>query len=80
VLGTKRSLALRPNGRSTDFIAPNTSNGCVIAYAYRYVARRNGHGNPVSVFVNIEQVCAAIARHAGEQGSKAEPNQVDPHT
>src|SRR3978361_979433 len=67
VLGTKRGLAFRPNGRSADFIAPSTSNGCAMACAYCYVARRKGHGNPVSVFVNIEQVCAAIARHAAAQ-------------
>jgi len=30
------------------------------------------------VFVNIEQVCAAIARHAAAQGPKPAPNQVDP--
>jgi spore photoproduct lyase family protein len=78
VLGTKRGLAFRPNGRSADFIAPSTSNGCAMACAYCYVARRKGHGNPVTVFVNIEQVCAAIRRHAGAQGPKREPNQVDP--
>ena len=78
VLGTKRGLAFRPNGRSADFIAPSTSNGCAMACAYCYVARRKGHGNPVTVFVNIEQVCAAIQRHAKAQGTKMEPNQVDP--
>jgi spore photoproduct lyase len=57
VLGVKRGLAFRPNGRSADFIAPSTSNGCAMACAYCYVARRKGHGNPVTVFVNIEQVC-----------------------
>ena len=79
VLGVKRGLHLRPNGRSADFIAPSTSNGCAMACAYCYVARRKGHSNPVSVFVNIEQVCDAIARHAAKLGPKAEPNQVDPH-
>ncbi len=75
MLGTKRGLALRPNGRSADFIAPSTSNGCAMACAYCYIARRKGHGNPVSVFVNIKQVYAAIACHAAAKG----PNQVDPH-
>ena len=78
VLGTKRGLAMRPNGRSADFIAPSTSNGCAMACAYCYVARRKGHSNPVTVFVNIEQVCDAVRRHAGAQGPKREPNQVDP--
>lgn len=77
MLGTKRGLAFRPNGRSAAFIAPSTSNGCAMACAYCYVARRKGHSNPVTVFVNVGQVCAAIRRHAGAQGPKREPNQVD---
>src|SRR4051812_23021596 len=80
VLGVKRGLPFRPNGRSADFIAPSTSNGCAMACAYCYVARRKGHSNPVTVFVNIEQICAAITRHARAQGRKPEPNQVDPQS
>ncbi|ONG56089.1 spore photoproduct lyase family protein [Pseudoroseomonas deserti] len=78
VLGVKKGLDFRPNGRSADFIAPSTSNGCAMACAYCYVARRKGHANPVSVFVNIEAICAAIARHAAKQGRKTVPDQVDP--
>ncbi|MFC3127430.1 spore photoproduct lyase family protein [Pseudoroseomonas globiformis] len=78
VLGVKKGLAFRPNGRSADFIAPSSSNGCAMACAYCYVARRKGHANPVSVFVNIEALLAATARHAERQGIKATPNQVDP--
>ena len=34
VLGVKKSLTARPNGRSSDFIAPSTANGCAMACAY----------------------------------------------
>ncbi|MCW8084013.1 spore photoproduct lyase family protein [Sabulicella glaciei] len=78
VLGVKKGLTFRPNGRSADFIAPSSSNGCAMACAYCYVARRKGHANPISVFVNIEAILAATARHATRQGSKTVPNQVDP--
>ena len=78
MLGTKRGSAFRPNGRSADFIAPGTSNGCAMACACCCVTRRKGHSNPVTVFVNIKQVCAAIRHPAGAQGPKVEPNQVDP--
>lgn len=64
VLGVKKDLAFRPNGRSADFIAPSSSNGCAMACAYCYVARRKGHANPISVFVNIEAILAATTRHA----------------
>ena len=80
VLGVKKGLAFRPNSRSADFIAPSSSNGCAMACAYCYVARRKGHANPISVFVNIEAILAATARHVAGQGPKTVPNQVDPRS
>ncbi|MET8005631.1 spore photoproduct lyase family protein [Nonomuraea glycinis] len=79
VLGVKKSLTARPNGRSSDFIAPSTANGCAMACAYCYVPRRKGYSNPITVFANIEQIIGYLGRHAGRQGVKPEPNQVDPH-
>ncbi|TYB67746.1 spore photoproduct lyase family protein [Nonomuraea sp. PA05] len=79
VLGVKKSLTARPNGRSADFIAPSTANGCAMACAYCYVPRRKGYSNPITVFANIEKILGYIERHAGRQGTKPEPNQVDPH-
>ena len=78
VLGEKRSLQARPNGRSADFIAPSTSNGCAMACSYCYVPRRKGFANPITVFVNIERIAGYLARHAARQGPKVEPNQCDP--
>ena len=78
MLGVKKGLAMRPNGRSADFIAPSTSNGCTMACAYCYVPRRKGFANPITLFVNADQVCDAIARHATALGRKSSPNQVDP--
>ena len=78
VLGVKKGLAMRPNGRSAHFIAPSTSNGCAMACAYCYVPRRKGFSNPISLFVNVEQACAAIRRHAGKQGRLGAPDAIDP--
>ena len=77
VLGRKRSLAISANGRSTDFLAPSTANGCAMACAYCYVPRNKGYANPIAVFVNADETTAAIRRHAGRLGPKTEPNQVD---
>jgi spore photoproduct lyase len=77
VLGTKKSLSMRPNGRSAHFIAPSTSNGCAMACAYCYVPRRKGYANPISIFVNIEEACRAIRRHAERQGALPVPDQID---
>ncbi|KAA2236995.1 spore photoproduct lyase family protein [Salinarimonas soli] len=78
VLGVKKAMTIRPNGRSADFIAPSTSNGCAMACAYCYVPRRKGYANPITVFVNIDQIGRAIARHAGKLGPKTMPDQIDP--
>lgn len=78
VLGVKKSLQARPNSRSSDFVAPSHANGCAMACAYCYVARRKGFANPITTFVNIEQLTRYIKRHAAKQGIKPEPNQVDP--
>ncbi|WP_307093282.1 spore photoproduct lyase family protein [Arthrobacter sp. B2I5] len=78
VLGVKKSLFFKPNGRSADFIAPSTANGCAMACAYCYVPRHKGYSNPVTVFANIAQIAGAVERHAARQGIKLEPNQCDP--
>ena len=78
VLGVKKGLAMRPNGRSAHFIAPSTSNGCAMACAYCYVPRRKGFANPISIFVNVEAIAAAIARHAARQGPLTVPDTIDP--
>jgi spore photoproduct lyase len=78
VLGVKKSLTARPNGRSADFIAPSTSNGCAMACAYCYVPRRKGYSNPITVFANIDRITGYLARHIARQGRKPEPNQCDP--
>jgi spore photoproduct lyase len=78
VLGVKKGLSMRPNGRSAHFIAPSTSNGCAMACAYCYVPRRKGFSNPISLFVNTGQACAAIQRHAARQGALPEPDLIDP--
>jgi spore photoproduct lyase family protein len=44
---------------------------------YCYVPRRKGYANPITVFVNIEQILRHIERHAGKQGMKFEPDQID---
>lgn len=78
VLGVKKSLTARANGRSADWIAPSTANGCAMACAYCYVPRQKGYANPITVFTNIEQITGYLRRHVARQGVKAEPDQVDP--
>jgi spore photoproduct lyase family protein len=46
--------------------------------SYCYVPRRKGYANPITTFVNIQEIMRYIERHAGRQGIKTEPNQIDP--
>ncbi|HWR85544.1 MAG TPA: spore photoproduct lyase family protein [Rhodoglobus sp.] len=78
VLGEKKTLTVRPNGRSADFIAPSMANGCAMACAYCYVPRHKGYSNPITTFTNIERIAGSISRHIDRQGAKLEPNQCDP--
>lgn len=78
VLGVKKSLRAVPNSRSSNFIAPSHANGCTMACVYCYVARRKGYANPITTFVNIDRICAYLKRHAAKQGTKSQPDQIDP--
>ena len=77
VLGVRKSMPVRENGRSADFIAPGLANGCAMACAYCYVARRKGTSNPVTTFVNDDEILQAICKHAHTLPAKT-PNQTDP--
>ncbi|MEG9249508.1 spore photoproduct lyase family protein [Arthrobacter sp. Soc17.1.1.1] len=79
IIGVKKSLTAKPNGRSADFIAPSTANGCAMACAYCYVPRHKGYSNPITVFANIDQISGYLERHVARQGIKLEPNQCDEH-
>ena len=78
ILGTKKSLTCRPNTRSSNFVAPSQSNGCTMACSYCYVPRRKGYANPISIFVNIDQITRYLLKHAAKQGMKMTSDQVDP--
>ncbi len=71
VLGIKKSLTCRPNTRSSHFVAPSHSNGCTMACSYCYVPRRKGFANPITIFVNIEQIINYLRRHCRKAGTIA---------
>jgi spore photoproduct lyase len=78
ILGTKKSLSARPNTRSSHWVAPSQSNGCTMSCSYCYVPRRKGFANPISIFVNMEQIMGYLTRHAARQGTKINPDLIDP--
>ncbi len=78
ILGVKKSLSARVNTRSSHWVAPSQSNGCTMSCSYCYVPRRKGYANPITIFVNIEQIIGYLTRHAARQGPKVMPDLIDP--
>lgn len=78
ILGVKKSLTCRPNSRSSNFVSPSESNGCTMSCSYCYVPRRKGYANPITLFVNIDQIMGYLERHAKRLGIKTEPDHIDP--
>jgi hypothetical protein len=79
VLGVKKGLSMRPNGRSADFIAPSSSNGCAMACSYCYVARRRATRTESRVFVNIDEIAASsTGTPGGSSDESPAPNSIDP--
>jgi len=77
VLGVKSGMSHKLNGRSANFIAASSSNGCLSSCQYCYVSRRKGGSNPLTIFVNVEQIADSIRRHSNRLGPKLEPDQCD---
>ena len=61
-LVTRKSMQIRPSGRSTDFIAPSFGYGCLFNCGYCYMKRHMPEGLTVSK--NIEDVLTAIDHHS----------------
>ena len=78
ILGIKKSLSARPNSRSSHWVAPSESYGCTMSCSYCYVPRRKGFANPITIFVNIEQIMGYLERHAARQGPKTVVDTIDP--
>lgn len=77
ILGVKKSIFVRNNGRSTDFIAPSHANGCASSCIYCYNSRRKGFSNPITTFTNTDASLAHLATHIQTIGRKCVPNQCD---
>jgi spore photoproduct lyase len=78
VLGIKKDLKPQDNGRSSDYIAASHANGCLSGCTYCYVARRKGSSNPLTIFLNNEELISSLHNHQLKLGKKKVPNQCDP--
>ena len=59
---TRKSMVIRPSGRSTDFIAPSFGYGCLFNCSYCYMKRHQPEG--LTVARNITDILTRINSHA----------------
>ena len=58
---TRKSLKIRPSGRSTDFISPSFGHGCLYNCSYCYMKRHKPEG--LSVATNTMEILTEINSH-----------------
>jgi spore photoproduct lyase len=59
---TRKSMLIRPSGRSTDFISPSFGHGCLYNCSYCYMKRHKPEG--LSVATNTMDILTEINSHA----------------
>ena len=59
---TRKSMLIRPSGRSTDFISPSFGYGCLYNCSYCYMKRHKEKG--LDVATNTGDILTAINNHA----------------
>jgi spore photoproduct lyase len=73
--GNRKSMVIRPSGRSTDYISPSFGVGCLYECSYCYMKRHHPVGLDVST--NTEEILTAIDHHSWFADSDVEkPNQT----
>jgi len=58
----RKSMLIRPSGRSTDFISPSFGHGCMFNCSYCYMKRNKYEG--LSIATNTEDILTAINNHS----------------
>lgn len=73
----RKSMVIRPSGRSTDFISPSFGYGCLYNCSYCYMKRHKPEG--LDIAKNTGDILTAINNHAFFIGQEVEkPNQTHP--
>jgi len=70
----RKSMKIRPSGRSSDFISPSFGYGCLLNCSYCYMKRHRPEG--LDVATNTNDILTAINNHAFF-ATVDKPNQTD---
>lgn len=77
IVRDRKGLAVKPNGRSADWIIPSFTLGCPLVCVYCSISRHRPFGNPLEQFANVEEIWEAVTKHWQQLPAK-QPNQCDP--
>jgi len=72
----RKSMVIRPSGRSTDFISPSFGYGCLYNCTYCYMKRHKPEG--LDIATNINDILTEINNHS-TFASVEKPNQTHPN-
>jgi spore photoproduct lyase len=72
---TRKSMLIRPSGRSTDFISPSFGHGCLYNCSYCYMKRHKPEG--LNIAENVGDILTAINNHVYFTDVN-KPNQTHP--
>jgi len=72
---TRKSMIIRPSGRSTDFISPSFGHGCLYNCAYCYMKRHKPTGLTIADNKSVLNILTEINNHAWFDTTK-KPNQT----
>lgn len=70
----RKSMLIRPSGRSTDYISPSFGYGCLYNCSYCYMKRHKPSG--LDVANNVGDILTAINNHAWFLADASKPNQT----
>lgn len=73
---TRKSMLIRPSGRSTDYISPSFGYGCLYNCSYCYMKRHKAEG--LDIATNTEEILTAIDHHSWFADAE-KPNQTHDH-
>lgn len=72
---TRKSMQIRPSGRSTDFISPSFGHGCLYNCTYCYMKRHKDKG--LDIATNANEILTAVNNHCAFADIE-KPNQTHP--
>jgi spore photoproduct lyase len=73
---TRKSMLIRPSGRSTDFISPSFGHGCLYNCSYCYMKRHKPKGLDIADDKSVTDILTEINSHVYFDTSVEKPNQT----